>query len=210
MHFRNLTHADLEAPMELPGLRDWLGGLRPTDVALLILAPAGTGKSAAVGHIAHRRNEGVMLCNLMEVLDVPNPEQQLASLLVACETQREPEAVARESERGETARCLEIAGCERERAVQHAVGLDVVGRIAGLAGALLVREPKQVEAANAVRPRAQARLKRGHERLRVSCCEACGELGRAALRDRRRAGTLGGQAAEEEGGGGDCRRRPRD
>ena len=89
MHFRNLTHADLEAPMELPGLRDWIGGLRATDVALLILAPAGTGKSAAVGHIAHRRNEGVMLCNLMEVLDAPNPEQQLASLLVACETQRE-------------------------------------------------------------------------------------------------------------------------
>ena len=89
MHFRNLTHADLEAPMELPGLRDWIGGLRPSDVALLILAPAGTGKSAAVGHIAHRRSEGVMLCNLMEVLDAPNPEQQLASLLIACETQRE-------------------------------------------------------------------------------------------------------------------------
>ena len=89
MHFRNLTHADLEAPMDLPGLRDWIGGLRPTDVALLILAPAGTGKSAAVGHIAHRRNEGVMLCNLMEVLDAPNPEQLLASLLVACETQRQ-------------------------------------------------------------------------------------------------------------------------
>ena len=89
MHFRNLTHADLEAPMELPGLRDWIGGLRPSDVALLILAPAGTGKSAAVGHIAHRRNEGVMLCNLMEVLDAPNPEQQLASLLIACEQQRQ-------------------------------------------------------------------------------------------------------------------------
>jgi hypothetical protein len=89
MHFRNLTHADLEAPMELPGLRDWIGALRSTDVALLILAPAGTGKSAAVGHIAHRREEDVMLCNLMEVLDAPNPEQQLASLLVACETQRQ-------------------------------------------------------------------------------------------------------------------------
>ena len=89
MRFRNLTHADLEAPMDLPGLRDWIGSLKTTDVALLILAPAGTGKSAAVGHIAHRRNEGVMLCNLMEVLDVPNPEEQLASLLVACETQRQ-------------------------------------------------------------------------------------------------------------------------
>jgi hypothetical protein len=89
MHFRNLTHADLEAPMDLPGLRDWIGALRPTDVALLILAPAGTGKSAAVGHIAHRREEGVMLCNLMEVLDAPDPEQQLASLLIACETQRQ-------------------------------------------------------------------------------------------------------------------------
>ena len=89
MHFRNLMPGDLEAPMDLPGLRDWLGGLRPNDVALLILAPAGTGKSAAVGHIARRRNEGVMLCNLMEVLDAPNPEQQLASLLVMCEAQRE-------------------------------------------------------------------------------------------------------------------------
>lgn len=89
MHFRNLTHADLEAPMELPGLRDWIGGLRPTDVALLILAPAGTGKSGAVGAIARKRSEGVMLCNLMEVLDAPQPEQQLASLLVACETQRQ-------------------------------------------------------------------------------------------------------------------------
>jgi ATPase family protein associated with various cellular activities (AAA) len=89
MHFRNLTHADLEAPMDLPGLRDWIGALKPTDVALLILAPAGSGKSAAVGHIAHRRGEAVMLCNLMEVLEAPEPEQQLASLLIACETQRE-------------------------------------------------------------------------------------------------------------------------
>src|SRR2546421_1518345 len=80
MHFRNLTHADLEAPMDLPGLRDWIGGLRPTDVALLMLAPAGAGKSAAVGHIAHRGNEGAMLCNLMAVLDAPHPEPQLATL----------------------------------------------------------------------------------------------------------------------------------
>jgi hypothetical protein len=89
MRFRNLTHADLEAPMDLPGLRDWIGGLKPTDVALLILAPAGTGKSAAVGHLAHKRGEEVMLCNLMEVLDADDPEHQLASLLIACETQRE-------------------------------------------------------------------------------------------------------------------------
>src|SRR5947208_7213119 len=88
MHFRNLTPRDLEAPMELSGLREWIGGLRPTDVALLILAPGGTGKGAAVGRIAGERNEEVMLCNLMEVLEAPNPEQQLASLLVACETQR--------------------------------------------------------------------------------------------------------------------------
>jgi hypothetical protein len=89
MHFRNLSPADLEAPMDLPGLRDWIGRLKPSDVALLILAPAGTGKSAAVGHIARRREEDVMLCNLMEVLDAPNPEQQLAGLLIACETQRQ-------------------------------------------------------------------------------------------------------------------------
>ena len=74
MHFRNLSPSDLDAPMDLTGLREWIGGLRPTDVALLILAPGGTGKGAAVGRIAGQRNEEVMLCNLMEVLEAPTQE----------------------------------------------------------------------------------------------------------------------------------------
>jgi ATPase family associated with various cellular activities (AAA) len=86
MQFRHLHASDLEGPIDLPGLREWIAGLTPRHAALLLLAPAGTGKTAAVGAIARHLGREVVLCNLLEVLDAPDNTHQLENLLIACET----------------------------------------------------------------------------------------------------------------------------
>jgi hypothetical protein len=86
MQFRHLHPSDLEGPIDLPGLRDWVAGLTPQDATLLITAPAGTGKTAAVGAIAKQLGRDVVLCNLKELLDAPDNAHQLENLLIACES----------------------------------------------------------------------------------------------------------------------------
>jgi AAA+ superfamily predicted ATPase len=86
MQFRHLQPSDLEGPIDLPGLRDWVAQLTPKDAALLITAPAGTGKTAAVGAIAAQLGRKVVLCNLKELLEAPDNAHQLENLLIACET----------------------------------------------------------------------------------------------------------------------------
>ena len=63
----------------------------------------------------------------------------------AAERERVAEAVARERERAEAARRDQVVRRELQRAAQRLARLRVVGRIAGLARALLVREPELVE-----------------------------------------------------------------
>jgi AAA+ superfamily predicted ATPase len=86
MHFRHLQASDLEGPIDLPALRDWIAGLSPQQAALLLTAPAGTGKTAAVGAIARRLGREVVLCNLQELLEGSDNGHQLENLLIACET----------------------------------------------------------------------------------------------------------------------------
>src|SRR5437764_14418976 len=69
MQFRHLRPSDLHGTIDLPGLNAWLTSLGPLDTVLLILAPAGTGKAAAVGAIAEKFEHEVVLCDLLQILD---------------------------------------------------------------------------------------------------------------------------------------------
>jgi AAA+ superfamily predicted ATPase len=89
MRFRNLHAEELEGSVDIPGLNDWLRTTGATDSAVLILAPPGTGKAAAVGRLAHRLGRDVLICNLMELFDYDDPQHQLENLLRLCEAQRE-------------------------------------------------------------------------------------------------------------------------
>jgi SpoVK/Ycf46/Vps4 family AAA+-type ATPase len=89
MRFRNLRAEELEGSVDIPGLNDWLRSIGATDAAVLILAPPGTGKAAAVGRLAHRLGRDVLLCNLMELFDYDDPQHQLENLLRLCEVQRQ-------------------------------------------------------------------------------------------------------------------------
>jgi AAA+ superfamily predicted ATPase len=89
MQFRHLRAVDLEGSTEFPGLADWLNEFSPEQCALLLLAPAGTGKTAAVGNVARKAGKPVVMCNLMQVLEYPDSPHQLRNLLLACETQRD-------------------------------------------------------------------------------------------------------------------------
>src|SRR5579872_7325281 len=88
MRFRNLRAEELEGSVDISGLNEWLRSTGATDAAVLILAPAGTGKAAAVGRLAHRLGRDVVLCNLMELFDYNEPQRQLENLLRICEAQR--------------------------------------------------------------------------------------------------------------------------
>ena len=89
MQFRNVRAEELEGSTDIPGLDEWLHGIGATDAAVLILAPPGTGKAAAVGKLAHRLGRDVLLCNLMELFDHDEPSRQLENLLRLCEAQRD-------------------------------------------------------------------------------------------------------------------------
>src|SRR5437867_770620 len=52
MQFRHLRAADLEGSAEFPGLAEWIENLTPEQCSILLLAPAGSGKTAAVGTVA--------------------------------------------------------------------------------------------------------------------------------------------------------------
>src|SRR5438270_738328 len=86
MQFRHLRPSDLHGSTDLPGLDAWLNSLGPLDTVLLILAPPGTGKAAAVGAIAEKLEHEVVLCDLLQTLDYPDADHQLHNLLVACES----------------------------------------------------------------------------------------------------------------------------
>jgi AAA+ superfamily predicted ATPase len=86
MQFRHLRPTDLHGTVDLPGLDAWLKSLGPLDTVLLVLAPAGTGKAAAVGAVAEKFQREVVLCNLLETLDYSDTDHQLHNLLVACES----------------------------------------------------------------------------------------------------------------------------
>lgn len=88
MRFRNLSAEELEGSTDIPGLNEWLRSIGATDATVLILAPPGTGKAAAVGRLAHRLDRNVVLCNLMELFDNDDPRHQLENLLRLCEAQR--------------------------------------------------------------------------------------------------------------------------
>jgi AAA+ superfamily predicted ATPase len=89
MQFRHLRADDLEGCSEFPGITEWLDNLQPDQCAFLLLAPAGTGKTAAVGSVARKTGKPVVMCNLMQVLEYPDSPHQLENLLVACATQRD-------------------------------------------------------------------------------------------------------------------------
>ena len=87
MRFRNLRAEELEGSVDIAGLDGWLRTVGATDTTVLIFAPAGTGKAAAVGRLAHRLGRDVLLCNLMELFDHEDPLRQLDNLLRLCEGQ---------------------------------------------------------------------------------------------------------------------------
>jgi hypothetical protein len=88
MRFRNLQAEELEGSTDIAGLDSWLHSIGATDATVLIMAPPGTGKAAAVGKLSHRLGRNVVLCNLMEIFDTDEPHRQLESLLRICEVQK--------------------------------------------------------------------------------------------------------------------------
>jgi ATP-dependent 26S proteasome regulatory subunit len=88
MQFRNLRAEELEGSVDIPGLNEWMRTIGATDATVLILAPPGTGKAAAVGKLAHRLGRNVLLCNMMELFDNDDPKHQLQNLLRLCEAQK--------------------------------------------------------------------------------------------------------------------------
>lgn len=89
MRFRNVRAEELEGSTDIPGLDEWLRAIGATDATILILAPPGTGKAAAVGKLSHRLGRNVVLCNLMELFDHDDPKRQLDNLLRICEAQKQ-------------------------------------------------------------------------------------------------------------------------
>jgi hypothetical protein len=89
MQFRHLRASDLDGCSEFPGLSEWLDNLDSEQCALLLLAPPGTGKTAAVGSIARKTGKQVVMCNLLQVLEYPDSPHQLQILLVAIGNQRD-------------------------------------------------------------------------------------------------------------------------
>ena len=102
------------------------------------------------------------------------------------ERERLAEAMPRERERAEAARREEVVRGERERTSQHALRFGVVGRIAGLARPLLVREAEEVVRVHVPRVAAERRLERTDERRRVGRAELVLERARCGFRRRRR------------------------
>ena len=88
MQFRNLRAEELEGSVDLPGFQEWLRSIGATDTRVLIVAPPGTGKAAAVGWLAHRLDRKVILCDLTELLEYEDPVRQLDNLLRICQAQR--------------------------------------------------------------------------------------------------------------------------
>lgn len=89
MQFRNLSPQELEGSTEIDGLDEWLHTIGATDASLLILAPPGTGKAAAVGHVAHRLGREVLLGNLLQLFDHEDPDHQLEVLLNLCAAEKD-------------------------------------------------------------------------------------------------------------------------
>jgi len=89
MQFRNIHAEELEGSTDISGLDDWLQGIGATDASVLILAPPGTGKAAAVGKVAHRLGRDVLLGNLMQLFDYDDPDHQLENLLRLCGAERD-------------------------------------------------------------------------------------------------------------------------
>jgi len=88
MQFINLHAADLKGRVDLPGFEEWLAGWGEEDRTGLILAPAGSGKAAAVGALANRLRKPVVQCNLLELLEYEDRARQLKTLLLACQTHK--------------------------------------------------------------------------------------------------------------------------
>lgn len=89
MQFRNLRAEELEGAVEMPEFESWLHTIGATDTAVLIVAPPGTGKAAAVGCVAHRLARRVILCDLTELLESADPVRQLDNVLRVCQAQRD-------------------------------------------------------------------------------------------------------------------------
>ena len=86
MQFKNLKASELDGRVELPGLNEWIESLNGTEAALLIAAPAGTGKTAAVGAIARKLERDVMQCDLLQVFEYPDSREAFRVLLTIIET----------------------------------------------------------------------------------------------------------------------------
>ena len=145
MRFRNLRAEELEGSVDIPGLNEWLRSVGATDTAILILAPPGTGKAAAVGRLAHRLGRDVLLCNLMELFDYDDPQHQLENLLRLCEVQKRSviyldkldKALAHRARTGEDGSALAatldgwLAGGVKSRLLEDECTLVFTGRDSG-------------------------------------------------------------------------------
>lgn len=85
MQFKNLKASEWEGHVDLTGLAAWVEALRGDEVALLIVAPAGTGKTAAVAAIANKLKRDVMQCDLLQVFSYPDSREALRNILTIAE-----------------------------------------------------------------------------------------------------------------------------
>ncbi|MBI3946872.1 MAG: AAA family ATPase [Armatimonadetes bacterium] len=148
MQFKNLKAAELDGRVDLPGLAEWIRELRGDEVALLITAPAGTGKSAAVGAIARKLKRDVMQCDLLQVFRYPDSREALRNILTIAENLRhilfQAEGIDRISERfaqtgdaGALEDVREWLATKRNHLREHEVTFVATGRSAGAVPAAL-------------------------------------------------------------------------
>ncbi|MDH7568265.1 MAG: AAA family ATPase, partial [Armatimonadota bacterium] len=88
MQFKHLKASEADGRVDLPELAEWVGALSGEEAAILITAPAGTGKTAAVGAIARKLQRDVMQCDLLQVLNYPDTREALRSVLTTAESAR--------------------------------------------------------------------------------------------------------------------------
>ncbi len=88
MQFKNLKASEVEGRVDVPGLADWLDNLSGGEASVLITAPAGTGKTAAVGAIARKLHHDVMQCDLLQVFRYPDSKEALRSILAIADNLR--------------------------------------------------------------------------------------------------------------------------
>ena len=87
MRFQNVKPEELEGPIKLAGFSEWAKSLPPGSGAesVLLAAPPGTGKGAAIGCLADALHYDIVRCRLKQLLEYPDPAGEFKAMLQGAE-----------------------------------------------------------------------------------------------------------------------------